>query len=63
MLASRKYDELKGNKWDINTICGAFKHWLRDLPDPVCTFELFQDFTELGLTFIYLIYLKFEKNK
>lgn len=49
LLAAGKYDQLQNVEvWDINTVSCLFKQWLRELPDPLCTFKLYQPFTELG---------------
>ncbi|ORY07849.1 RhoGAP-domain-containing protein, partial [Basidiobolus meristosporus CBS 931.73] len=37
--------DLSSERWgDINAISGVLKQWLRELPEPVLTFELYNDF-------------------
>ncbi|ORY84764.1 hypothetical protein BCR37DRAFT_412452 [Protomyces lactucae-debilis] len=37
--------ELENEQWsDIHAIAGAFKLWLRELPEPVMTYDLYADF-------------------
>ncbi|KAK9768485.1 hypothetical protein K7432_000825 [Basidiobolus ranarum] len=37
--------DLSGEEWgDINIVSGVLKQWLRELPEPVLTFDLYDDF-------------------
>ena len=39
--------DLKSPKWmDINAVAGTFKLWLRELPEPLLTFSLYQTFVD-----------------
>ena len=39
--------DLKSPKWmDINAVAGTFKLWLRELPEPLLTFSLYQSFVD-----------------
>lgn len=46
-----------------HTICGVIKEFVRDLPEPLLTFELFDDFIEAASTqFQILIYSHVIRN-
>jgi len=46
-LVFGRYEEAKKSPfWEVSTISCLIKQWLRDLPNPLCTFELFYHFTD-----------------
>ena len=39
--------DFKSQKWmDINAVAGTFKLWLRELPEPILTFNLYPAFVD-----------------
>jgi hypothetical protein len=46
MVDQREYYDLNSGEWDINVVTSALKLFLRELPEPLFTFPLYQQFIE-----------------
>lgn len=47
----------------IHTITGLVKRWLRELPDPLMTYDLYTDFLHAAGEIILYIFFYFTKSK
>jgi len=49
VLAAGHYQDIETvERWDVNTVSCVFKQWLRELPNPLCTFERYAQLVDLA---------------
>lgn len=44
LLVATDVDNMNLDDYSIHVIASVFKQWLRDLPNPLMTFELYEEF-------------------
>lgn len=44
LLVATDVDNMNLDDYNIHVIASVFKQWLRDLPNPLMTFELYEEF-------------------